>query len=63
MFSEAHVMERVKGIEPSTPAWEAEVLPLNYTRAYSLARRLSVAQVKFYTILTIISISLLSVAT
>ncbi len=28
------VMERVKGIEPSTSAWKAEVLPLNYTRIY-----------------------------
>src|SRR5436189_3828705 len=25
--------ERVKGIEPSCAAWEAAVLPLNYTRA------------------------------
>ena len=25
-------MERVKGIEPSSQAWEARVLPLNYTR-------------------------------
>ena len=25
-------VERVKGIEPSRSAWEAEVLPLNYTR-------------------------------
>jgi hypothetical protein len=25
--------ERVKGIEPSPKAWEAFVLPLNYTRA------------------------------
>ena len=25
-------MERVKGIEPSPQAWEARVLPLNYTR-------------------------------
>ena len=24
--------ERVKGIEPSSSAWKAEVLPLNYTR-------------------------------
>lgn len=24
-------MEQVKGIEPSTSAWEADVLPLNYT--------------------------------
>ena len=27
-------MERVKGIEPSSSAWKAEVLPLNYTRIY-----------------------------
>src|SRR5947209_14908878 len=26
------VKKRVKGIEPSCPAWEAGVLPLNYTR-------------------------------
>ena len=26
-------MERVKGIEPSLSAWEADVLPLNYTRS------------------------------
>ena len=25
-------MERVNGIEPSSSAWEADVLPLNYTR-------------------------------
>ena len=25
-------LERVKGIEPSLEAWEAPVLPLNYTR-------------------------------
>jgi DNA topoisomerase IB len=25
-------LERVKGIEPSCAAWEAAVLPLNYTR-------------------------------
>ena len=25
-------LERVKGIEPSYAAWEAAVLPLNYTR-------------------------------
>ena len=27
-----HKLERVKGIEPSYPAWKAGVLPLNYTR-------------------------------
>ncbi len=27
-----NILERVKGIEPSYSAWEADVLPLNYTR-------------------------------
>jgi dipeptidyl aminopeptidase/acylaminoacyl peptidase len=31
-LDEAMRMERVKGIEPSYAAWEAAVLPLNYTR-------------------------------
>ncbi len=26
------MMERVTGIEPAFSAWEADVLPLNYTR-------------------------------
>ncbi len=30
-----NLVERVKGIEPSYEAWEASVLPLNYTRAAS----------------------------
>jgi sulfur carrier protein len=30
--SGARQLERVKGIEPSYAAWEAAVLPLNYTR-------------------------------
>ena len=29
-------MERVTGIEPALSAWEADVLPLNYTRASAL---------------------------
>ena len=33
-------MERVKGIEPSYAAWEAAVLPLNYTRAPHAAERI-----------------------
>jgi len=33
-------LERVMGIEPTLSAWEAEVLPLNYTRA-SLDSRVS----------------------
>ena len=28
-------MERVTGIEPALSAWEADVLPLNYTRVDS----------------------------
>lgn len=31
-MSSAGRLERVKGIEPSYEAWEAAVLPLNYTR-------------------------------
>ena len=27
-------LERVKGIEPSQPAWKAGALPLSYTRSY-----------------------------
>jgi hypothetical protein len=30
----AFTVERVTGIEPALSAWEADVLPLNYTRAY-----------------------------
>ena len=31
-------MERVMGIEPTSSAWEAEVLPLNYTRIVNTAK-------------------------
>jgi hypothetical protein len=31
-FDEQAKEKRVKGIEPSCAAWEAAVLPLNYTR-------------------------------
>ena len=31
-LADGAAMERVKGIEPSFSAWEADVLPLNYTR-------------------------------
>ena len=34
--------KRVKGIEPSCAAWEAAVLPLNYTRAEILDFRFSI---------------------
>jgi len=32
-----HRVERVTGIEPAFSAWEADVLPLNYTREVSSA--------------------------
>src|SRR5579883_1745006 len=32
-------VERVMGIEPTSSAWEAEVLPLNYTRAAAHSTR------------------------
>src|SRR5262245_9346255 len=38
VFAAEDVMERVMGIEPTLVAWEATVLPLNYTRAPGLAR-------------------------
>ncbi len=28
-------LKRITGIGPATPAWEANVLPLNYIRIYS----------------------------
>ena len=33
-------VERVKGIEPSCSAWKADVLPLNYTRIFDVAKRI-----------------------
>ena len=35
---ERKIMERVKGIEPSSQAWEARILPLNHTRAHGCQR-------------------------
>ena len=29
------ILERVKGIEPSQPAWKAGTLPLSYTRIFN----------------------------
>ena len=31
-------VERVTGIEPALSAWEADVLPLNYTRVHVCAQ-------------------------
>ena len=36
--SEGVVLERVMGIEPTFLAWEANVLPLNYTRGRLIVR-------------------------
>ena len=33
-FTWRFALERVTGIEPALSAWEADVLPLNYTRAH-----------------------------
>ena len=41
-------MERVKGIEPSSQAWEARILPLNHTRLRSAARNFGVASPPFH---------------
>ena len=32
-LSQDYFLERVKGVEPSSQAWEARILPMNYTRA------------------------------
>ena len=34
--TETQTTERVRGIEPPYSAWEADVLPLNYTRRVEL---------------------------
>lgn len=39
-------MERVMGIEPTLVAWEATVLPLNYTRCVALKRILHQPRLK-----------------
>ena len=43
---ETLMRERVKGIEPSCPAWEAGVLPLNYTRGRIGDCRFSIADLQ-----------------
>ena len=39
-MSSPFCLERVMGIEPTFSAWEADVLPLNYTRVRGACRRL-----------------------
>ena len=46
LFTEctALTLERVMGIEPTSSAWKAEVLPLNYTRLVFIAPLYKVSQ-------------------
>ena len=36
------ILERVMGIEPTTSAWKAEVLPVNYTRKIYMGRLMGI---------------------
>jgi hypothetical protein len=40
------VLERVKGIEPSSSAWKAVALPLSYTRTRNKSQSSAVSQQK-----------------
>ena len=40
------IAKRVMGIEPTYPAWKAGVLPLNYTRRYSVKRAIDGARTR-----------------
>ena len=42
----AAISKRVMGIEPTYPAWKAGVLPLNYTRKYSVERAIDGARTR-----------------
>lgn len=42
----AFVVERVTGIEPALSAWEADVLPLNYTRIATITQWGGAAEVQ-----------------
>jgi hypothetical protein len=53
MLKSGSYMERVMGIEPTFSAWEADVLPLNYTRtqvSQSLKRYGEITPQKSYNI-------------
>jgi hypothetical protein len=39
MLNSLKILERVKGIEPSSSAWKAVALPLSYTRISPASRR------------------------
>ena len=59
-FSKVFILERMKGIEPSYPAWEAGVLPLNYIRIRSCARAISATEHRHVYYINIISLLLQS---
>ena len=42
-------MERVKGIEPSRPAWKAGVLPLSHTPMPWQASRIMIQELSIFT--------------
>ena len=46
--SSGFILERVTGIGPAYSAWEADVLPLNYTRAIAIERSNASLQPKFH---------------
>ena len=46
LLTDYSVRKRVMGIEPTYPAWKAGVLPLNYTRKYSVKRAIDGARTR-----------------
>ena len=46
LLTDYSVRKRVMGIEPTYPAWKAGVLPLNYTRRYSVERAIDGARTR-----------------
>ena len=49
-FGQPEIMEQMMGIEPTRPAWEAGVLPLNYIRILKCLHSIphSMAKVKWF---------------
>ena len=41
-------LERVTGIEPACSAWEADALPLSYTRTHSVVLRIITQEILFF---------------
>ncbi len=49
------LLERVKGIEPSSSAWKAVALPLSYTRGIRAVAKLSTVRVRLAELVAISS--------